>query len=158
MLERKASTPKNQRTGIPSLHRIYWTKRYTLIQPASNNYTGWQRNNGVVQAVNLVSTHRSVSQHRIIWNKIQTSARYIHPLPLFPANVSFAANYWVNEGNRKKYFLEFAQEHQFDPSVPDNWYTLHIREALNKQVTSQSNIRIRILRFSTGSRANIRIL
>lgn len=30
--------------------------------------------------------------------------------------------YWSSVANRKKFFLNFAKEKNFDPHVPENWY------------------------------------
>ncbi len=34
--------------------------------------------------------------------------------------------YWNDINNRRNFFIEFAQKHNFDPLVADNWYNVNM--------------------------------
>lgn len=34
------------------------------------------------------------------------------------------AKYWEHAENRRKFFLDFARDHKFDPLVAKNWYSV----------------------------------
>jgi len=36
--------------------------------------------------------------------------------------------YWVDARNRRRVFQQFSIEHNFDPLVPENWYTTNIKQ------------------------------
>eukprot|EP00026_Physarum_polycephalum_P001387 Phypoly_transcript_01388.p1 GENE.Phypoly_transcript_01388~~Phypoly_transcript_01388.p1 ORF type:complete len:627 (+),score=98.80 Phypoly_transcript_01388:211-1881(+) len=58
---------------------------------------------------------------------LQKFKGYLHALRgLFP-NIKFDASIikhaWHNEGNRRKFFEDYAKENGFDPLIPENWYS-----------------------------------
>jgi len=57
-----------------------------------------------------------------------------------PARFSSAVkrNYWGNEANRRKFFVDFAAKNKFDPLVPENWYLYSQTHVVgtNKQANS----------------------
>ena len=39
---------------------------------------------------------------------------------------SFIEGYWMNQKNHKKFLLDLAASHGFDPLIPTNWYRLQL--------------------------------
>ena len=39
---------------------------------------------------------------------------------------SFIEGYWINQKNHKKFLLDLAASHGFDPLIPANWYRLQL--------------------------------
>lgn len=46
------------------------------------------------------------------------------------------SNYWENAANRKSFFDQVAQKMQFDPLVPENWYSVTREIILQFEVTN----------------------
>ena len=46
--------------------------------------------------------------------------------------------YWESTQNRKDFFVSFAEEHQFDPLVPNNWYNVREFKELEEGVCISS--------------------
>lgn len=46
----------------------------------------------------------------------------------------FAGGYWSEMKNRKLFFDTFALENQFDPLVPDNWYSTTKKSLISHKV------------------------
>ena len=44
--------------------------------------------------------------------------------------------YWRNSETRRGWFVEFAEENNFDPYVPSNWYNITSQQLQNKKVYS----------------------
>jgi hypothetical protein len=37
---------------------------------------------------------------------------------------TYKGNYWKDDNNKRKFFIDFAKEKKFDPLHPQNWYSL----------------------------------
>lgn len=35
-----------------------------------------------------------------------------------------AESYWQDMANRRKFFMDYATENNFDPLLPENWYNV----------------------------------
>lgn len=52
---------------------------------------------------------------------------------IYDINIYFtysARGYWANNQNLRKFFDKFAQDNQFDPLIPDNWYPITRRQII----------------------------
>lgn len=43
-------------------------------------------------------------------------------------------NYWRDVQNCRTFFDEYAREHSFDPLDPENWYSMNLKQLLEKHV------------------------
>lgn len=48
----------------------------------------------------------------------------------------FIGGYWSEPKNRKRFFDEFARDSNFDPLVPENWYSVTTNEIEQRKVFS----------------------
>lgn len=51
-------------------------------------------------------------------------------------NTIFQGNYWRSIGRRRNFFVEYAAKHEFDPLIPDNWYSITKEQIYNMVCTS----------------------
>lgn len=49
--------------------------------------------------------------------------------------ILFAAKRWQNKSNQKKFFEGFAKERNFDPDIPENWYSVRAAEITQVKVS-----------------------
>lgn len=42
--------------------------------------------------------------------------------------------YWLENDNRRKFFIDYAEQSGFDPLVPENWYSVSGVDVMNFKV------------------------
>jgi hypothetical protein len=63
---------------------------------------------------------------------------FIAPPLIKPKSKKKQRGYWMSIENRRKFFIEFAQEMGFDPFVPENWNNVTYAKIIEKKVNIRS--------------------
>lgn len=73
----------------------------------------------------------------LVWIKQNLLPQPVCILFIFFIYASMLGNYWWDITNRRTFFENFANTHNFDPLVPNNWYTASFGQVLAIKVTKK---------------------